>query len=60
MPLPKSDGRTESKAKHDERTKRYYASHPEQRQGTIERIKKRYPADFELRKRVKRNRESES
>jgi hypothetical protein len=33
--------------------KRYYASHPEQRQRTIERIKERYATDPAFRERVK-------
>lgn len=54
MPLPKVDGRTdEQRAKHNERMKRYYANHPEQRQITINRIKERYATDPEFRERVK-------
>ncbi len=54
MPLPKVDGRTdEQRAKHNERMKRYYANHPEQRQIAINRIKERYATDPEFRERVK-------
>ena len=56
MPLPKSDGRTdEVRAKHNERMKRYYAKHPEQREKTISRIMDKYHSDPEYRARVLAN-----
>jgi len=56
MPLPKSDDRTpEVRAKHNERMKRYFAKHPEQREKTISRIMDKYHTDPEYRARVLAN-----
>lgn len=56
MPRPKSDARTdEQRAAHNERMKRYFAAHPEQRQKSINRIKAKYHGDPEYRARVLAN-----
>lgn len=53
MPLPKVDTRTDDeRARHNAKMKRYYATHPEQRQKSIDRIKEKYHSDPEYRERV--------
>ena len=56
MPLPKSDNRSdEVRAKHNERMKRYFAAHPEQRRKTIDRVMSKYHSDPDYRARVLAN-----
>ncbi len=54
MPLPKVEHRTDDdREKHNNRMKRYYSNHPEQRQKVIDRIKDRYATDEAYRELVK-------
>ncbi len=54
MPLPPKETRTpEQRQAHNEKMKRYYEKHPEQRQKCIERIMSRYYSDESYRELVK-------